>query len=102
MIGTTEQYMIQTMLDEQDPNDLDEIYAMQRIYAIKNGAIAGSRFLSAEENKNFDGAIEIMTRIECMQKNKGWWYRAKARVRLTKYYMGTDRTNELYNHATGI
>lgn len=49
----------------------------------------GRKVLSREESQAIDIAIEMLVRIECREKGKGWWYRAKRRTQLVQTYLGS-------------
>ncbi len=47
------------------------------------------RILFLEETKAAETAIELLVRIEAIEKDKGWWFRFKRRVQLTQIYLGS-------------
>ncbi len=49
--------------------------------------LMGQKKLSKEENYHTDSSIEIILRIEALEKGKGWWFRTKRRPQLILKYL---------------
>jgi hypothetical protein len=55
----------------------------------KTNILMSQEWLSREDNKPAELAIETLVRLETISNGKGWWYRAKRRLQLTQMYLGS-------------
>jgi hypothetical protein len=54
----------------------------------RTNILMSQKWLSREDNKPAELAIETLVRLETINNGKGWWYRAKRRLQLTQMYLG--------------
>ena len=81
-----EQGQIQSVIDSSTADQRHTFEAEAKGAAIDCGrAIRLGTNKPAYKNR-FHLAIEMLVRLEATQKRKGWWFRAKRRVQLTKEF----------------
>ena len=82
-LSKSEQQQIQMKIDTATEEDLKEMHvtALATLTVNKNYR-GGKRFSKQDEE-----AVEILTRLEATEENKGSWFRMKRRLQLTKEYL---------------
>lgn len=88
MISRQEHIEIQALIDNASPEDRVQLRANAEVTLSEVNMLMGQRFMSTEESKAGDIAIEILVRLDSTERGKGWWYRMKRRVQLTQMYLG--------------
>lgn len=87
-VSALEHGLVQTTVEQASEGERQQLkMEAEEVLAHINFQM-GRAFLSKEERKAADIAIETLVRLEAMEKGKGWWFRAKRRVQLTQMYLG--------------
>ena len=89
MINSREQVTIQTLIDIATPEERGRFYAEAEEKLADANFAASRRFLTAEERKDVDVAVEMIVRVEATQQKKGAWFRFKRRLQVVQMYMGS-------------
>ncbi|PJB73308.1 MAG: hypothetical protein CO093_01055 [Alphaproteobacteria bacterium CG_4_9_14_3_um_filter_47_13] len=87
-VSTREHELVQKTVEQASEEEKEALKAEAEEVLAHINFQMGKTFLSKEESKAANIAIETLVRIEAIEKGKGWWFRAKRRVQLTQMYLG--------------
>lgn len=88
-VSSREQIMIQAMIDSATTEERRQLYAHAEEKLSEANLAAGHRFLTGDENKEVDVAVEMIVRIESTERKKGAWFRFKRRLQIVQMYLGS-------------
>jgi hypothetical protein len=87
-LSTSDQIAIQRTIEHASPERWRELIDEAEQTLARVNALLGTKALSNEERRAGEHAIEVLVRIEAVEKAGGWWFRAKRRVQLVQMYLG--------------
>ena len=87
-LSRDEQQVIQAAVAAASPEELGCFRANSEHALAHLQTLAKVKLLSAEEMFAAYLAVEYLVRIDGLQQNGGWWFRAKRRAQLTRMYFG--------------
>lgn len=88
MLSNADHQEVQVMIETATP-DLRKHFKADAEHALTQANILiAQKILSRDEKKSLEIAVEILVRLEALESNKGWLFRAKRRVQLLQMYLG--------------
>lgn len=87
--NSAEQQQIQQLIDAASAQERLEMRANAEATLTQVNVLMGQKILSREENKASDIAIEILVRLEDLERGPSWWFRTKRRLQLVQMYLGS-------------
>jgi len=87
MLKNSDHNFVQSLIDQSSKSERDELRNTAERQLTAFNQQSQIRPISQEEKYNAMISVEIITRIEAIEKRKGWLYRAKRRPQLVKHYI---------------
>jgi len=88
LLSHVDQQAIEKIVAAASPDRRNVLRAEARTALAHINKTLAQRILFLEETKAAETAIELLVRIEAIEKAKGWWFRFKRRLQLTQTYLG--------------
>jgi hypothetical protein len=86
--SNAEQQTIEKMVAAASPDQRNVMRSEAETALTQINKRMGQRLLFHEENKAAERAIELLVRVEAIEKGKGWWFRSKRRLQIRQMYLG--------------
>ena len=87
-LSMSSQDEIQALIDNSSKDEIEELVRNAENTLQEVNILSGQKFLSGDEKKSAEIAVETLVRVESTEKNKGWWFRTKRRLQIMQMYMG--------------
>ena len=84
MLNGTEHKIIELIVKQAALGERESLKKEAEETLSRYAAIVNFKYLDSNEENELNSAVEILVRIECLEKGKGWWYRAKRRPQIMK------------------
>ena len=84
MLSASEQKNIEILVKQATPEERQSFKSQAEETLSRYATTVSFKYLDSNEANELHTAVEILVRIECLEKGKGWWYRAKRRPQIMK------------------
>jgi hypothetical protein len=84
MLNGKEQRKIELVVEKATQGERENLKKDAEETLSRYAETVNFKYLDSNEANELYSAVEILVRLECLEKGKGWWYRAKRRPQIMK------------------